>query len=112
MELEPVGYGGMYWSVPLYTSQGESGILNVNLGDLFLTLFMKKINARNIHMSVNQKQKFHYVKFITKMEFKEREDPDLNQPFFYSSEPNVVKFKAVCLVMLVACLFEYHDLGT
>lgn len=59
-------------------------------------------------MSVNQKQKFHYVKFITKMESEKREDPDLYQPFSCSSEPNVVKFKAVCLVMIVACFFEYH----
>lgn len=62
---------------------------------IFLTLFMKKTNARNTHMSVNQKQKFHYVKFITKMESKEREEPDLYHPFSYSSEPNVVKFKAI-----------------
>lgn len=46
-------------------------------------------------MSVNQKQKFYYVKFITKMESKEREEPDLCHPFSYSSEPNVVKFKAI-----------------
>lgn len=56
-------------------------------------------------MSVNQKQKFHYVKYITKMESKEREEPDLYHPFSYSSEPNVVKFKAAYLIMLVACLF-------
>lgn len=56
-------------------------------------------------MSVNQKQKFHYVKFITKMESKKREDPDLYQPLSSSSEPNVVKFKTVCLVMIVAGFF-------
>lgn len=66
---------------------------------------MKKINARNTHMSVNQKQKFHYVKFITKMESKKREDPDLYQPLSSSLEPNVVKFKTVCLVMIVAGFF-------
>lgn len=44
MQLEPAGYGGMYWSTPLSTSQGASGNLNANLGDLYLSHIIHEEN--------------------------------------------------------------------
>lgn len=33
---------------------------------IFLALFMKKINSRNTHMPVNQKQELYHVRFLLK----------------------------------------------